>query len=208
MRFRYTILLLSSLAVCYCQTNLLSPVEYVAFIRASENGFIQTESLTNFTVEAFYQPALYVALMQSSPEGIKEEPLNASTRRFENFYQFLVSIRCSTNSPIDEQLGKLCISKDSFQIKKEIMLYRLQNYFTLVQGADSLACTFYHAQPSGKVDNAYHFMVVFETNDKLRYSDKKEVDLKLMYKDPLWFQRDFTFVFSHNTIQNAPKIKL
>lgn len=207
MRFMILFQLFGILALNSCRPDYLPPSGYVKHIRNPENGFIQKETVSNLSVEAFYQPPEYIALMQSKPGEVNEKDIENTIERYANFYQFLVSIKPDNNIPVDEQLIKIVESEDSFRIKKEYMLYRLQHCFSLISEHDTLPCAFYHAQPGGKIDNAYHFIVAFEKSTPNAVL-KRSQDFKLIYRDPIWFQRNFNFVFNNNFIDNTPKLKL
>ncbi len=201
------LLFVAGLSFAACEPDYLSPSGYIRYIRNPEHGFIKKEAANSLSVEAFYQPPTYLALLKSKPGNIDAKQLQEEIERQSAFFQFFVSIRPTRNIPIDEQLAKVSASEDSFRIRKEHMLYRLQNCFTLETEIDSIPCHFYHVQPSGKIDNAYHFIVVFETNP-LQSTPLNPTDLKLTYRDSLWVHRQFDFQFSRNSIDNSPKLKL
>lgn len=201
------ILFCGALTLYRCHPEYLTPDAYVEYIRNPKNGFVQQESLGGITVEAFYQPPPYTAIINLNEENTKSIDIQHAIDRNAQFYQFLVSIRSTSNLPIDERLAAVNTSQDSFRIKKECMMYRMQNCFTIVLERDSLPCIFYQAQPTGKIDNAYHFIVVFES-DSSALNMKRAKDWKLLYRDSLWFHRQFEFVYNKQLLENIPQLKL
>jgi hypothetical protein len=187
-----------------CRQDELAPAKYVQYIRNPKNGFIQAQHFASgIAIEAFYQPPAYLALMQAGPGDINKHGLEKVIMEQENFYQFLVSIKSNTNLPIDEQLEKQLGNGLELSKIKDRMFYQMQSSFILIAGKDSLPCTFYHAQPSGKIDNAYHFITVFE-----KLPSFSSHDLNLLLQDSLYFGRGFNFYFDSNSIAHTPKLKL
>ncbi len=199
-------LLIGLLLVFACQPEHLSPADYIKYVRNPENGFIQQVHVANLMIEAFYQPPNYVALMQSKPGSAVKVSVHKNLERQSGFCQFMVALRATSGLPIDKELAKLSGDPDSLELKKQHMLYRLEKSFTVLTENDSLPCVFYHAQPTGQVDNAYRFILAFESDARALPSNKRE-GLRLVYRDSLWFHRKFEFVFNQETILNAPKLK-
>lgn len=191
-----------------CSPDSLRPTEYVQYIRNPKHGFIEHHEQSDIFIQAFYQPPEYAALMQIAPEDMNDSLFTAELGRGSSFYHFMLSVGSNSEIPIDEALRKaLPQGGASFEDKKIRMLYNIQNSFALVTGKDSLPCVFYHAQSAGKVDNAYHFTLAFES-DSSTMKAQRNTDLVLIYKDSLWLQKRIEFVFDKNKINQSPSIKL
>lgn len=190
-----------------CKPDSLEPADYVRYIRDVDNGFIERQDQPGLFLEAFYQPAEYVALMEVSQENLDDTLFKASIAGNSTFYRFILSIGSVSSMPIDEALQKVNSSDVPFDTRKQRMLYQLQNRFCLLAGGDSLPCVFYHAQPSGKINNAYQFILAFESDSSTIVSDRNK-DLKLVYLDSLWCNKRFEFVFDRNKINQSPRLKL
>lgn len=207
MRFQYIILLAGISTWMSCQSEYLSPTDYIKYIRNEENGFIQRHKVGNLVYEAFYQPPAYVALMQSKPGKIAKASIQNSLAKQSEFYQFMFSIRSVSGLPIDDELEKVSGTTDSIEIKKQHLFYRSEKAYTVLIGKDSVSCVFYHPQLTGKVNNAYQFLLVFESEPATEELTEQR-DLKLVFRDSLWFHRKFEFVFNKKSIAAAPKLKL
>lgn len=207
-RIRFVAPWVCGLCIFYgCRPDYLKPADYVRYVRDSDNGFIQRQDQADVFIEAFYQPPEYAALMQISPGELSEPRLKKEMEGNSTFYQFMLSLGSATAAPVDEVLTKSNNGAEGFDAKKQKMLYRLQHSFALLAGKDSLRCVFYHAQPSGKIDNAYHFILAFEA-DSAKIVENKSENLTLVYLDSLWFQKRFDFVFDKNKINQSPGLKL
>lgn len=191
---------------CSCTPDDLPPADFVRYIRDPNNGFVERQKQTDIFIEAFYQPPEYIALMQIPPEDLSEFRLKKEIEKNSTFYQFMLSLGSASATPIDEILSKASNGEDGFEAKKLRMQYRLQNGFALITGKDSLPCVFYHVQPSGKIDNAYHFILAFEADSSMVIANRSE-NLTLVYKDSIWYHKRFDFVFDKNKISQSPRLK-
>lgn len=189
-----------------CKQDYLKPSNYVHYIKDVDNGFIERRDTMDLLLQAFYQPPEYFSLIQMKPGKVDYSLLSENIRRNSNFYHFNLTIGSVSGKPIDEILKNLITNDgESFDIKKQHMLYNMQNYFSLATEKDSLPCTFYHAQLTGRIDNAYHFTLAFEADSA---SQKQSDVLRLIYTDSIWLKRRFDFAFNKNKINQSPGLKL
>lgn len=190
-----------------CTSGYLRPKAYVEYIRDPANGFVKRESGAGLLLEAAYEPPEYVALAQS-PTGKAGAPaFAAALRQASLFHRFMLTVTTGDGKPIDEVLKGLGQTSDSFGIKKQEMIYRSQGRFFLSTGGDSLPCVFCHVENTGKMSNAYRFILAFEPASPPR-ADTLPDDLRLAYADPLWLRRQVSFVFDKEDINRSPKLKL
>jgi hypothetical protein len=188
-----------------CRPDSLKPAEYVQYIKKPGHGFVERQEDSGIFLEAFYQPPEYVALTRLKAENLNNSTLSEETNKSAAFYQFVLSVGSAKAVKVDEMLAKIADDGEPFGTKKQRMLYGLQNSFSLLAERDSLPCVFYHAQPSGNIDNAYHFILVFEPGNE---KGRSEENLTLIYHDSIWLQKRLEFVFDKNKINQSPKLKL
>ena len=189
-----------------CKQDYLKPTDYVHYVKDTDNGFIERRDTMDVLLEAFYQPPEYFSLIHMEPGKIDQSLLATDIARNSNFYHFNLKIASASGKPIDEILKNIVTNDDEpFDTKKQHMLYNMQNYFFLATGKDSLPCTFYHAQLTGKIDNAYHFALAFEADSA---SQKQSDVLRLIYTDSIWLQSKFDFAFNKIKINQSPGLKL
>ena len=190
-----------------CKPDSLSPADYVQYIRKPDNGLIARQAYSGLTMEAFYQPPEYAALMQIPPAEMNDSLFRAEAESNKSFYRILFSIGSTSPAPIDEVLSQKLGANVLFEASKQRMLYQLQNAFTLFLGQDSLPCVFYHAQLSGKLSNTYDFILAFEA-DSASARQPLNKNIVLVYRDSIWLQQRFDFVFEKNNINQLPEIKI
>lgn len=189
-----------------CKQDYLKPADYIRHVKDADNGFIERRDTLNLFVEAFYQTPEYFSLIQLDPGKIEDALLSENITKNTTFYHFNVTIGSVSGNPIDEILKSTIINDEKkFEMKKQQMLYNMQNSFFLKTEKDSLPCAFYHAQLTGKIDNAYHFTLAFETDSVLQ---KQSNVLQLVYKDSIWLQKRFDFNFNKNKINQSPGLKI
>lgn len=189
-----------------CKPDGLSPADYVQYVKNPVNGLITRQEHSGIMMEAFYQPPEYVALMQIPPAEIDDSLFRAETESNKPFYHLLFSIGSASAVPIDELLSKKGDADMPFETRKQQMMYQMQNAFLLIIGQDSLPCTFYHTQLSGKLNNAYDFILVFEA-DSTSVGQPLNDNIALAYRDSIWLQQRFNFLFDKNNINRLPEIK-
>lgn len=191
-----------------CSPDQLSPADYLRYVKDQDNGFIKRQDhLAGMFLEAFYQPPEFVSLLAWRRKEIQQEALHAEIEKNSNFYHFFFTIGSNDERPIDEILRKTDIGTKSFDAKRQQMLYQTQPSFSIFLEGDSIPCTFCHAQLSGKIDNAYHFIIAFEP-DAATHMRHRNKNLTLVYNDSIWFQKRFEFNFDINKISQSPKLKI
>lgn len=191
-----------------CTPDILTPSDYIKYVRNPNNGFIERHNHPSGAyIEAFYQPPEYVALTQLRNRVPGDSILSYEIERNSSFYHIFLTIGSESGSPIDELLKKVNDGKQSFEERKQFMLYKAQNCFSLQVNGDSLPCVFYHAQMTGKIENAYHFVVAFEI-DSARIGLNQNKDFTLIYTDSIWFQKRFDFAFDKYRIDQSPRLKI
>jgi hypothetical protein len=205
MRFQRLIPVLALSVWAQCKPEELSPAAYVKYVRNPDNGFTVQLASSTLTFDAFYQPPAYVALTQLGLGVSDSENRKQAVEHNAAFYQFELRMSSSSRESIDEVLAR--IAGDSAVSKRETMLYRLQNKFSLTVGSDSIPCAFFLAQPTGQLDNAYRFMLAFEPN-RPRQEKKTEEQLVLIYQDDLWSKQKLRFVFDTKKLNELPALKL
>lgn len=201
-----SLLLLCSLT--QCTPDVLSPSEYVRYVRDPDNGFIERQGHPSGAyVEVLYQPPEYIAVTQQRGKSLVSTEIKNEIDQNSTFYHLFLSIGSDSGVPINDILKNAGGVNQSFADKKQQMLYGAQNSFSLLVGSDSIPCVFYHAQLSGNIDNAYHFVLAFEADSSSMIQNKNK-DFTLVYNDSIWFQKRFDFTFDRTKIDQSPKLKI
>jgi hypothetical protein len=85
------------------------------------------------------------------------------------------------------------------------MMFGLERHFWIKSGNDSIPCTFYHVQPTGKIDNAYRMLLEFESLPSA-VNKPFENDLILGFSDPIT-GANMLFPFKKDDLNNIPELK-
>lgn len=201
--------LLGILLFFACEREDLRPADYMAFSRDPQNGFVKQQQLADIRLKAFYQNPTYFALTQLSPTHISDSLLSAEIERNKYFYHFEFSIGSNSAALIDDVLKtRAGMRKEpSYESLKQKMLYSMGQYFSLHVHGDSIPCTFFLAQPNGKIDNAYHFLLAFETEIPIG-ENQHDPGMILCFRDSIWANQKFTFDFDNTALNQSPRLKI
>lgn len=182
-----------------CKPDTLRPDELLSFIRDPRHGLVQISETGNWQLQFQYKPPAAVALI--SLEGSKhaadfERELQNST----GFWDFELIMRPSVSHSIEAILPH---SADSLETTSNHLAFGMQNNISLWVNGDSIPCTFYHLQPIGKVDNAFHVLLSFERPQSI--SDWRQ-DLLIVLDEPLFGTHPNRFHWSKNDLYELPKL--
>lgn len=192
-----------------CAKDQCSPVEYLLYVKNEDNGFIRRQDYpTGAFLEAFYQPPEFISLMAlGQQKAVQKEVLNAEIEKNANFCHFFFTIGSNDTQSIDAILQKKDKDNESFDAKKQQMIYQTQSCFSLLLDGRTIPCAFSHAQLDGRINNSYHFILAFEL-DSAAHTLYRNKNLTLIFNDSIWSQNKFEFDFDIKKISQSPKLKI
>ncbi len=174
--------------------QLLTPVEYVQWVEAEENGLKIRQQEGRYIYELQYQPLEYLTVLQEKSNKISDSVLKQGIEERGNFQYF--TFKMSTVS------GKGILSDKDVAIenKEHYLLSGLQQDMMLLSGKDTLQCVMLHFESSNNFIPYDLCVLAFEPSEQ-------EQDITFLFHADKYADDWVRIPIERQNINRIPKLK-
>jgi hypothetical protein len=188
--FLFQLLFMSS-----CKKDL-SPAQYVSWVKAPENGLVQTKQLGEFTFTVMHKPAAYMALQaiggeQDANKSRFDEELKAAGSML--YFTFRVK-----HAQAQDAFMAGMENEQQYGLRIGYFMGDAQQDFSLVNGTDTLPCTMYHYERDYGISKEESISLGFDPKNK------PIKNLQLIYNDQQLGTGPVKVAFSEELLHSLP----
>lgn len=197
--FQSTLCFLLIILLMGCRKSL-NPSQYYTW-NNDKKGVLSKwifDKYYNFNVT--YRPIDFMALSGLNGEQLTNSKFKESKKGFLCCRHFMIKIYAKDTSDV---LKYKIRSEQEYYDRVRYLSSEIGNYLKLVDGNDTLNCTFFHYERTYKMQSFATVMAFFE---RKRMEDSEEKPMKLILKTGGFNPKDMAFNFTENDLKQIPNL--
>lgn len=183
-----------------CAKRALSPPEYISWIDDPENRLTDNKKIDDFEFELQYKPADYLALRELKNQEPTAEQIKEKRKAYENIHYFVFKI--STAERDQDVLKAISADAVDYQQYLSYFISGIKNDFYLIEGGDTLSCSFHSHERTYNLEPYSTFLIAFDKSRK-----EKTTDLTFLYDDKVLGCGPVQVKIDKSTLESIPAIK-
>jgi len=190
-----------------CGKKSLLPIDYISWIRDSENGLYQEKNIEKFIYSVQYEPIEYLVLIEnkdSLENGEKYFKEKVAERTGLQYYLFNIKLNNSTANILKEEL------QDEAEYYKRIqyLLSEAQFDFKMIEGKDTLQCELYHFEQTYGLTPFISIVLAFKTTNSQNFEGNYAANKTFIFDDKIYRNGKLKFTIDDKNINNIPNLIL
>lgn len=174
------------------QLNFESPIELVAYVNNTENGYLREKEIDNIRFSALYKPLDYIMAC----ENLKDHPAALQVEDLQ-YIDFRIEVKDFNKEFLKYDLD----SPKGYYERVDYCAFKMQNDLKLVDGKDTLPCVLFNFERAYDVVPFGHFQAAFPTENTGLLCNKT-----LIYYDRLFGKGLVKLTFKPNDLIKVPKL--
>jgi hypothetical protein len=182
--------------------QVLSPVEYVQWVKNPSNGFLQSKKLNEFEFSAQYKTLDFIVAQEERSVTLSKELLDARKKELGEdylYYNFRIKNQEGNLSPV----GSGAYSNQEYQNRLSYFTFEMQEDLYLILDQDTLPCTIYQFVRNYDVTPYVEFALGFEKSKKTTINQ----DITFVFEDRILGIGTTKLLFDKHIFENTLKIK-
>lgn len=184
-----------------CIHRELGPAEYMSWVKNGGNGLRVTKEVGKHTFVLQYKPCEYEALLHAKSTAITQQELTAAVKPLKQMQYFTFCIQSSDKK---DPAGSVAIDEADYNQRLNYLMFDMQQDFSLIDGADTLPCVFYHYERNYNLSADNNILLGFEMPAR----DKSLHDKTVIYDDHLLDSGPVLLTVKAKNIESIPSLKL
>jgi hypothetical protein len=182
-----------------CTPDQLDKEDYVKWVHEESNGLRSTKEVDRVSFTAQYEPHAYQMLKLNLADSSEAVSVEENETSQSSMCQFTYTITC----PNGEDPAKYTCSDDAdYQQRLNYLLSDMQQDFTLIAGADTIPCAYYHFERNYHTSPEHHIQLTFSTTTS--FADK---DMILRFNDQLFGFGPIQHTITSQSLSKIPSLK-
>lgn len=179
-------------------SDLLEPVEYVAWMRNPDNGLYKEKQIDEIIYSVQYKTPDYMACISAdNKDSIKPAARPENNTETIHFVDFKMTLENHEGEFLKHKLS----SPAQYDSRVKYMAFGIEKDIFLVEGGDTIPCSICHFERA--YDVAPEATVLLGFVSKQKYLKEKE----FVFHDKLFGKGIIKFTFSKNEMKNVPRLK-
>jgi len=184
-----------------CIKRKLEPGEYVRYIKNPKKGIFVEKTIGEYVFGLQYKPLDYVALLEQRGDSVlNNKDFKADKEKMKNSQHFTFTIRTREGKSV---LKQDIVDEKELYDRINYFSYVMQEDFKLVEGKDTLKCTFYHFERTYDLSPYLTFIVEFEQSKK-----KNRANKLFIYEDRILKTGTVKIMIKSGSIKRIPVLKI
>ncbi len=184
---------------CMLNDNSSTAEDMTDYITSPKNNLSETVTVNGLNLKVQFEPVDFLIYKERSDEIKVAEDLESLRSAYTEleYYNFEI---LADNKSTREYLSTLFIDTELDFIN--YLDFSIQGDIYLVQGLDSVACSYLHREISDAITNKIHYLIGFSSNE-IKKSDRN-IYIKSRFKEV----PDLSFIVSNEQIESMPHLKI
>lgn len=199
----YYYLLLCFITLLGCTSEqILYPVDYVKWVKATDNGLKKIKEMSHYAFEVQYKPLDFIVAQEEKTNDLAEDILVKRKEELgEDYYYYNLRIKSLEGnlSPIGAGVG----TNQQYNQRLSYFTFDMQEDLYLLEGQDTLPCTMYQFVRNYDVAPFVEFALGFKKKKKGPIQE----DLTFVLEDRILGIGSTRIIFEEQVLNNTPKIK-
>lgn len=184
------------------KTQVVSPSEFVNWVKDSNNGLVKIKQINDIQVSLTYLPSAFMIINDLKKENITKKELAAIAIQYEDFEYYLLKIEALKSG---KELAKYKISNKG-EYEERIKYYSFNMQYDLKAVLDSgneVPCELYHFERTYNITPYSSFLIGFP---KEFIGNSKERTIVL--EEKIFNKGTIKFKWSTDEMNNIPQIEV
>jgi hypothetical protein len=195
----YLILISSSILLIGCGKSLKT-ADYFNWNNQPNSPLIKNNLGKYYTISATFRPIDFMALSQLNGEEITEKKMNDTKSGLTCCRHFKINIQAKDSSDV---LTYKLRSKDEYYERIKYLSNDISNHLYLIDGKDTLSCTFSHYERTYKMKSSATVMAFFE---RKKSNLPENIPMKLLLTTGGFNPNTLEFKFNETELNNIPQL--
>lgn len=188
----------TEVAVVTAPNNSTPTSDVIDYVRSTKNGLCQRQSKEEVIYGVLYKPSEYIISVEHKNDPISKGVIKKERQQLKDmqYIDFTIAVKNYQK----EVLSYNANSEEEYNKRLTYCSFEMQKDFSLVDGADTLACTLFHHERAGNITPFLKFVLAFPKTNNTK-SDKI-----LLFNDKLFNKGLIEFSFKSKDISQTPKL--
>lgn len=183
-------------------TNSIGPKEYFQWNNDPKCILTKKVALKHYHIDVTYRPIDFMALAQLNGEKLTSSAFVNARKGFECCRHFKIEIKAKDSSDV---LKYKLRNKEEYYERIKYLSNDIQQHLFLIEGNDTLACTFIHYEKTFKMKAGATVLAFFERNEN---NKSEKLPMQLFITRGGFNPDKLTYVFEENVLNKIPQLSL
>lgn len=197
----YLLLVAFFVTIAGCRKSL-NPADYYAWNNKPNNPLSKWHKGKYYNFNAVYRPIDFMALSQLNGEQLSKEKMIELQQGLFCCRHFKISIQSKDTSDV---LKYKLRTTDEYYERIKYLSNDITNHLFLIEGKDTLPCTFSHYERAYKLKSSATVMAFFE---RKKSGQSEQIPMKLILTTGGFNPSNLVFEYNENELKNIPNLTL
>lgn len=195
----YFLFIVTTVIATGCRKSLKA-AEYYSWNNQKSNPLSKWHKGKYYNFNVVYRPINFMALSQLNGEELTEAKMKETRQGLLCCRHFKISIQSKDTSDV---LKYKLRTKEEYFERIKYLSNDIANHLFLIEGKDTLQCTFSHYERSYKLNSSATVMAFFE---RKKSGQSEEIPMKLILTTGGFNPSNLEFKFNENELKNIPNL--
>jgi hypothetical protein len=195
----YLFSLLMLLFMQGCGPGKLAPADYVRWVQNPGNGLVKEVITGVVGYEVQFRPAAFIIANEERAQTIAADKAAKRESELGSMYYFTCTLRSNDGTDV---LQSNLIDQQQYYQRVNYLSLDAQQDFKLVQANDTIPCAMYQLENTYGATPHLRMLLAFSSKE----ISPKAGNLKLIYHDRIFTDRNLEFEFDEQKINNLPQL--
>jgi hypothetical protein len=192
------LLLAIAIVMLSCGRKLVSPHEYVKWMKDKQNGLFVTKTIADFEFSLQYKSAEFIAIEQIRSDSVSSKTIEDRKRAINGMQYYTFRIKALDGK---EVLQSGIADESEYASRLEYFLSYAKADISLIENGDTLACALYHFERNYGLSPITNIVLGFE-----RKPGSESADKTFIYNDQVLNSGPVQLTIQAHDIQQIPLI--